>query len=170
VCNGWVDDRRARNLSYTRLAETDPPLPDGGRDITADHLRHEALVFVYRILFCLYAEARGGELGILPINDDVYRLGYSLEALRDLTSPRALVIRDGEARRIAGREVVRGDLVMLAEGDRVPADAMLVAGSGLQGRGECREVEVHGGSEKSGRFVGTPWQDCASRPSLARVR
>jgi Ca2+-transporting ATPase len=37
-----------------------------------------------------------------------------LEALRDLTSPRALVIRDGERKRIAGREVVRGDLVVLA--------------------------------------------------------
>src|SRR3954469_15602959 len=49
-----------------------------------------------------------------------------LDALRDLTSPRALVIRDGERRRIAGREVVCGDLVVLAEGDRVPADAVLV--------------------------------------------
>ena len=49
-----------------------------------------------------------------------------LEALRDLTSPRALVIRDGERKRIAGREVVRGDLIVLAEGDRVPADAVLV--------------------------------------------
>ncbi|HUA77033.1 MAG TPA: cation-translocating P-type ATPase [Acetobacteraceae bacterium] len=49
-----------------------------------------------------------------------------LEALRDLTSPRALVIRDGERKRIAGRDVVRGDLVLLAEGDRVPADAALV--------------------------------------------
>ncbi len=48
-----------------------------------------------------------------------------LEALRDLTSPRALVIRDGARKRIAGREVVRGDLVVLAEGDRVPADTML---------------------------------------------
>ncbi|MGB9017673.1 MAG: cation-transporting P-type ATPase, partial [Pseudolabrys sp.] len=37
-----------------------------------------------------------------------------LEALRDLTSPRALVIRDGVRRRIAGREVARGDLVVLA--------------------------------------------------------
>jgi len=48
-----------------------------------------------------------------------------LEALRDLTSPRALVIRDGERKRIAGRDVVCGDLVVLAEGDRVPADAIL---------------------------------------------
>lgn len=50
-----------------------------------------------------------------------------LEALRDLTSPRALVMRDGLEQRIAGREVVRGDLLMLSEGDRVPADAVLIS-------------------------------------------
>src|SRR6476646_3549709 len=55
-----------------------------------------------------------------------------LEALRDLTSPRALVIRDGEYRRIPGREVVRGDIVILAEGDRVPADALLLSSHDLQ--------------------------------------
>ena len=55
-----------------------------------------------------------------------------LEALRDLTSPRALVIRDGERKRIAGREVVRGDFVVLAEGDRVPADAVLIQSHDLQ--------------------------------------
>ena len=50
----------------------------------------------------------------------------ALEALRDLSSPRALVVRDGVARRVAGAEVVRGDLALLSEGDRVPADARLV--------------------------------------------
>lgn len=50
----------------------------------------------------------------------------ALEALRDLSSPRALVIRDGAQKRIAGREVVPGDLVVLSEGDRVPADAVLL--------------------------------------------
>ncbi len=53
------------------------------------------------------------------------RTERALEALRDLSSPRALVIRDGVHRRIAGREVVRGDLVVLCEGDRVPADGLL---------------------------------------------
>jgi P-type Ca2+ transporter type 2C len=48
-----------------------------------------------------------------------------LEALRNLASPRALVLRDGERKRIPGREVVPGDLVILSEGDRVPADAVL---------------------------------------------
>ncbi len=55
-----------------------------------------------------------------------------LEALRDLTSPRALVIRDGNRRRIPGREVVRGDVVIVGEGDRVPADGVLVAAQDLQ--------------------------------------
>jgi len=55
-----------------------------------------------------------------------------LEALRDLTTPRALVIRDGERRQVAGREVVRGDAIVIAEGDRVPADAVLLRGRDLQ--------------------------------------
>ncbi|MFH1239182.1 MAG: cation-translocating P-type ATPase, partial [bacterium] len=50
----------------------------------------------------------------------------ALEALRDLSSPRAMVIRDGAQKRIAGREVVREDIVVLAEGDRVPADAVIL--------------------------------------------
>ncbi|HZD43325.1 MAG TPA: cation-transporting P-type ATPase, partial [Methanomicrobiales archaeon] len=47
----------------------------------------------------------------------------ALEALQNLSSPRALVIRDHGRQRIPGREVVRGDLILLVEGDRVPADA-----------------------------------------------
>lgn len=53
------------------------------------------------------------------------RTERALEALRDLSSPRALVIRDGTQKRIPGREVVRDDVIVLAEGDRVPADAAL---------------------------------------------
>ncbi|WP_435257333.1 cation-translocating P-type ATPase [Thioclava sp. FR2] len=48
-----------------------------------------------------------------------------LAALKDLSSPRALVIRDGQRQRIAGRDVVLGDVIVLSEGDRVPADARL---------------------------------------------
>ena len=55
-----------------------------------------------------------------------------LEALRDLSAPRALVIRDGERLRIAGSEVVRGDLLFLEQGDRVPADATLLEARDLQ--------------------------------------
>ena len=50
-----------------------------------------------------------------------------LEALRNLASPRALVVRDGNRTHIAGREVVIGDLIVLTEGDRVVADATLIS-------------------------------------------
>ncbi len=52
----------------------------------------------------------------------------ALESLRDLSAPRALVIRDGQEQRIAGRDVVRGDLLVLHEGDRIAADSLLVQG------------------------------------------
>ena len=50
----------------------------------------------------------------------------ALDALKDMASPRALVIRDGVETRIAGFEVVTGDLIVLQEGDRVPADATVL--------------------------------------------
>ena len=56
-----------------------------------------------------------------------HKVERALEALRDLSSPRALVIRDGVQTRIGGREVVRGDIILLSEGDRVPADAILLS-------------------------------------------
>ncbi|MBI3592978.1 MAG: HAD-IC family P-type ATPase, partial [Nitrospirae bacterium] len=55
----------------------------------------------------------------------------ALEALRDLSSPRALVIRDSSQKRIPGREVVRDDIIVLSEGDRVPADAILISSVNL---------------------------------------
>ena len=55
----------------------------------------------------------------------------ALEALRDLSSPRALVVRGGARKRIAGREVVPGDVLVLSEGDRVPADGILLSAVNL---------------------------------------
>ncbi|MFA5348604.1 MAG: cation-translocating P-type ATPase, partial [Methanoregula sp.] len=55
----------------------------------------------------------------------------ALEALRNLSSPRALVIRDNEQKRIAGREVVTGDMLILVEGDRVPADGVLLSSNNV---------------------------------------
>ena len=57
----------------------------------------------------------------------------AVAALRELSSPRALVVRDGVTVRVPGREVVRGDTVLLAEGDRVPADARVL---------ECAHLEI----------------------------
>jgi Ca2+-transporting ATPase len=55
----------------------------------------------------------------------------ALEALRNLSSPRALVIRDGQQKRIPGREVVTGDMLILSEGDRVPADGTLLSSNNI---------------------------------------
>ena len=60
------------------------------------------------------------------------RTERTLEALRDLSAPRALVIRDGEALRIAGREVVTGDILVLDAGDRIAADALLLETQALE--------------------------------------
>jgi Ca2+-transporting ATPase len=55
----------------------------------------------------------------------------TLEALRDLSSPRARVIRNGQSLRIPGREVVRGDIVLVSEGDRIPADGVVLSTTNL---------------------------------------
>ncbi|MDZ4729579.1 MAG: cation-translocating P-type ATPase [Xanthomonadales bacterium] len=83
-----------------------------------------------------------------------------LEALRDLTSPRALVIRDGARLRIAGREVVRGDLVVLAEGDRVPADARVLTVQDLQ----ADESLLTGESVPVRKKAGSDGEDPPPRP------
>ena len=80
----------------------------------------------------------------------------ALVALRDLTSPRALVIRGGQRKRIAGREVVRGDVLVLGEGDRVPADAVLLEAAHL----EVDESLLSGESAPvRKRFAALPPQD-----------
>jgi P-type Ca2+ transporter type 2C len=60
------------------------------------------------------------------------RTERALAALKDLTSPTALVIRDGQRRRINAHELVVGDIIVLSEGDRVPADALLLEAAHLQ--------------------------------------
>jgi P-type Ca2+ transporter type 2C len=60
-----------------------------------------------------------------------HRAGRALEALRDLSSPHAMVIRDRQQKRVHGREIVRGDLIVLVEGERVPADAVLLSSMNL---------------------------------------
>jgi P-type Ca2+ transporter type 2C len=55
----------------------------------------------------------------------------ALAALRELAEPFARVIRAGDERRIPAREVVPGDLVLVGEGERLPADGHLIAGDAL---------------------------------------
>lgn len=55
----------------------------------------------------------------------------ALAALRELAQPHARVIRDGEERLVAARDLVPGDILLIGEGERVPADGTLVAGDVL---------------------------------------
>ena len=50
----------------------------------------------------------------------------ALESLRNLSAPRAMVIRDGKSNRIPGREVVPGGIIQLNSGDRIPADGKVL--------------------------------------------
>ena len=91
------------------------------------------------------------------------RTEHALESLRDLSSPRALVIREGQRKRIAGREVVRGDLVVLAEGDRVPADGLVrralslcVDESLLTGESVPVRKQAIAATQKAGRALDEP--------------
>jgi P-type Ca2+ transporter type 2C len=59
------------------------------------------------------------------------RTERALESLRSMAAPRARVVRDGVEATIAGREVVRGDLLIVGEGDRVAADGLLREGTHL---------------------------------------
>jgi Ca2+-transporting ATPase len=60
------------------------------------------------------------------------RTERALAALKDLTSPSAFVIRDGTRQRVPGSDIVVGDIVVLVEGDRVPADARLLDATDLE--------------------------------------
>src|SRR5579863_10526087 len=95
------------------------------------------------------------------------RTERALDALRDLSSPRALVIRAGERSRIAGREIVRGDLLFLNEGDRVPADALLRRATHLvvdESLLTGESVPVRKAPSPSAHAVGAPGGD--DSPSL----
>jgi Ca2+-transporting ATPase len=78
------------------------------------------------------------------------RTEHVLEALRDLSAPRALVIRDGARRHIPGREVVHGDLIVLEQGDRISADGLLIEAHDLQ----TDESLLTGESLPVGKLVG----------------
>jgi Ca2+-transporting ATPase len=116
---------------------------DGYNELPASRPRRAWLIawdVVREPMFVLLLAAAGvyfvlGELreGVALLGSVVVMIGIAfhqhrkteraLEALRELASPRASVMRDGEWRTVAGREVVVGDLLRVREGDRVPADA-----------------------------------------------
>ena len=61
-----------------------------------------------------------------------WKAEQSIQALKEMASPEALVRRDGEKREIPLKEVVPGDLVYLEQGSAIPADARLVKAESLE--------------------------------------
>ena len=129
-----------------RLAEDGPnALPgDGGRSwlhIVRETVRDPmfalllAAAGLYLLLGDLQESLSLALMVCVVIGLTLYQEGKTeraIQALRDLSSPRARVVRDGRAQTLAGRELVRGDLMLLAEGDRVAADAELLSAGDLQ--------------------------------------
>ncbi len=117
------------------------------------------LIVIYLIgaLFLFLASFFGGEgnmtfilltLGIVGLNCIVaiiqqYRATKKLNALREMTAPTSTVIRDSQKRDIQTKEVVVGDLLVLKQGDRIPADGRVIQSSNL----EVNESSLTGESE-----------------------
>jgi len=130
-----------------RRLDSDGPnaLPGGQRRTTLDILGETAREPMFLLLLAaaaLYLVLGDLQEGLILCGFVLAMFGLTLyqegkteraiEALRDLTSPRALVIRDGRRERIAGSDVVRDDLLVVSEGDRIAADACLLFATELQ--------------------------------------
>ena len=108
--------------------------------ILADALKEPLLLLliVGSAIYIVLGDIREGALlmglALVDVGIVVYqdrKTERVLESLRELASPRALVLRDGVLQRIAGREVVPGDILVVGEGDRVAADAWVLSASDL---------------------------------------
>jgi len=92
---------------------------------------------------------------VLMLGMTLYQEGRTeraLQALRDLSTPAATVVRDGRRERVPAADLVRDDIVVLTEGDRVPADAVIVETSGLL----ADESLLTGESVPVGKRAGPP--------------
>ena len=91
------------------------------------------------LIFILLGEASNGAVMLIAtipvVGVDVAlesRAEQALRRLRELAAPRVIVRRQGAEQKIAAEEVVPGDILLLHEGDFVPADALCLEASALQ--------------------------------------
>lgn len=94
-----------------------------------------------------------------------YRAQRAIQALRSLLPPRASVIRAGVERKIPAEEVVPGDLLILNEGDNIPADARIVEESGLR----IDQSTLTGESRPVRKVLEVPWDQPAGLGELPNV-
>ncbi|MCO6186887.1 cation-translocating P-type ATPase [Rhizobium sp. L1K21] len=146
-----------------RLAQEGPNqlASDGKRSafsIAADVLREPmlALLLAAAVIYLLLGDL--GEALILMLFATMsvgitfyqeFKTERVLETLKNLTGTQAIVIRDGQRRKIAATQLVRGDLIEIGEGERVPADALLRTSHDLQ----ADEALLTGESVPVSKFV-----------------
>lgn len=125
------------------------------------------LLFAAGLLYLVLGDLHEGimmfALVLATLGMTLYEEGKAeraLEALRDLSTPRAIVVRDGDTLRIDSRDVVVGDLCLIGEGDRVPADGVLVAAEDVQ----ADESLLTGESEPVRKQAGAPGSAAAGPP------
>lgn len=143
-------DEKTKGLTATEAAlrlasEGANSLPDNARrrfhHILLEALREPMFILLLfaAALYLVIGELQEGfflcvmvlaTLGLTLYQED--KTERALDALRDMSIPSALVIRDGVPQTIDGRQLVRGDVLILDEGDRIAADGVLISGSGLQ--------------------------------------
>jgi Ca2+-transporting ATPase len=137
---GLSEAEAAKRLKQDGLNELPASRPKNLWHIASEALREPMflLLIACGALYITWGDYREGLLmlaGMLLIIGITFiqyrRTERAMEALRNLASPRALVWRDGKPLRIAGNQVVRGDVLELHEGDRIPADAVLLEGAGI---------------------------------------
>lgn len=124
--------RRLTEHGYNELPSTKPK--------TVFHIALEVvkepmflLLLACGVLYVILGDHREGVILLSTTFIIIYITFYqhrktekALEALRKLSTPRVLVIRDGKEMRIPGRELVPGDVMILHEGDRIGADATVL--------------------------------------------
>ena len=86
-----------------------------------------------------------------------YRAEKSIEALKKMSTPNAVVKRDGKKIEVDSTEIVPGDIIFLEQGDAVPADARLIEAESLH----TDEAALTGESEKVEKQPGTVEEDAA---------
>ena len=98
-----------------------------------------------------------------------YRAEQAVAALAQMTAPRARVLREGQSQIVPAAEVVRGDLLVLAEGDLVAADARLCDVGDDARQRSAADRRVRGGGEDHRRVPGAKprWPTAATWCSWA---
>lgn len=155
--NGITADEAARRLQHygpNRLPEAPRRSP------LLRFLGHFNNILIYVLLGSAFITALLGHvfdtLVILAVVVANAAIGFfqegkaerAMDAIREMLTPKASVLRHGERRTLDGTGLVPGDVVLLESGDKVPADLRLLRLSGLQIQeailtGESVPVEKH---------------------------